>query len=416
MRLVLVFAIALGVRVVVASAFQGLGSAPKLSAQPDQIDYEQLAFSLSAGKGYVTFDGVPTARRPPGTSLTLLPVYAAIGRSFAAGRLWFCLLSALTCLCVAWLASQCFGPLTGLVSAFWLALYPGHFYYSMHFVSEVPYAFWLTVACGLTVRMLMGESGINRFNLLAGVCWGLAVLTRPQIALVVPLAALLVLFSRRVTRQELSQLAIAGIVMCAVLVPWLARNAIVMKEATLSTVAAVTFWGANNDTVLSDPELRGSWLRPSDLVDDRHPLTGTEVQREAQAWRYGLDFIARNPGRLPGLVVMRLWRLISPFEGTENRVVWWVFGVTWLFTAPWAVAGLFLALKDGRTIVAVLLVPLMATLVTTIVFYGSIRFRDSVIPLLVVLAGHAMVDVASMLRDGTLTGADESRGLMSAKN
>ena len=113
---------------------------------------------------------------------------------------------------------------------------------------------------------------------------------------------------------------------------------------------------------------------------------------------------------------MRLWRLISPFEETENRVVWWVFGVTWLFTAPWVVAGMVLALKDGRTIVAVLLVPLMATLVTTIVFYGSIRFRDSVIPLLVVLAGRAMVELASTLRDGTLTRADDPRGLMSAKN
>ena len=245
--LVLVFALALGIRVGVASVFQGLESAPKLSAQPDQIDYEQLAFSLSAGMGYATADGVPTARRPPGTSLTLLPVYAAIGRSFAGGRLWFCLLSAVTCLGVAWLASQCFGPVTGLVSAFWLALYPGHFYYSMHFVSEVPYAFWLTIACGLTVRMLRGESCINRFNLLSGVCWGLAVLTRPQIVLVVPLAALLALFSPRVTRQEQSQLAIAGIVMCAVLVPWLARNAIVMRRRRCRPWAQSPSQGANNE-------------------------------------------------------------------------------------------------------------------------------------------------------------------------
>src|SRR6185436_15216524 len=74
--LILAFALALGIRIVVASAFQGLGSAPKFSAQPDQIDYEQLAFSLSTGAGYASPDGLPTARRPPGTSLTLLPAYA----------------------------------------------------------------------------------------------------------------------------------------------------------------------------------------------------------------------------------------------------------------------------------------------------------------------------------------------------
>ena len=119
--LILAFALALGIRIVVASLFQGLGSEPKFSAQPDQIDYEQLAFSLSTGAGYASPDRRPTARRPPGTSLTLLPAYAAAGHSFVWGRLWFCFLSALTCLSTAWLATQCFGLLVGLAAAFWLA-------------------------------------------------------------------------------------------------------------------------------------------------------------------------------------------------------------------------------------------------------------------------------------------------------
>jgi hypothetical protein len=95
---------------------------------------------------------------------------------------------------------------------------------------------------------------------------------------------------------------------------------------------------------------------------------------------------------------MKMWRLISPFEETENRVVWWTFAVAWLFTAPWVVAGTILALNDDRLLGAVLLVPLLATLATTMVFYGSIRFRDSVIPLLVVLAARALVAVASTPR------------------
>ena len=91
---------------------------------------------------------------------------------------------------------------------------------------------------------------------------------------------------------------------------------------------------------------------------------------------------------------MKMWRLMSPFEETENHVVWWTFAIAWLFTAPWVVAGTVLALNDDRLFAAVLLVPLLATLATTIVFYGSIRFRDSVIPLLVVLAARALVQVA----------------------
>jgi len=416
--LILAFALALGLRVVVASVFLGLGSAPRFSAQPDQIDYEQLAFSMSTGAGYATPDGLPTARRPPGTSLTLLPAYAAAGRSFTVGRLWFCLLSALTCLAAAWLAAQCFGPAAGLVSAFWLALYPGHFYYPMHFVSEVPYGFWLTLACGSMVSALRDARHVNRFTLLAGACLGLAVLTRPQIALVVPIAGLLALLSRRTTRQELIHLATAAVVMGAVLLPWVVRNTIVMGKPTLSTVGGVTFWGANNETVLNDPQLRGLWLRSSDLIDDRHPLSGTEIEKEEQAWQYGVDFVARNAGRMPGLVAMKVWRLVSPFEATENRVVWWTFAVAWLFTVPWAVAGIVLALKDDRDRIAggVLLVPLAATLMTTLVFYGSIRFRDSIIPLLVVLAARALVRVAPRLRAHGITRLDDPIGPLAAKD
>jgi hypothetical protein len=304
------------------------------------------------------------------------------------------------------------------VSAFWLALYPGHFYYPMHFVSEVPYGFWLTLACGSMVSALRDTRHVNRFTLLAGVCLGLAVLTRPQIALVVPIAGLLALLSRRTKRQELIHLATTAIIMGAVLLPWLVRNTVVMGKPTLSTVGGVTFWGANNETVLNDPPLRGLWLRSSDLIDDRHPLTGTEIEKEEQAWQYGVDFVARNPGRIPGLVAMKVWRLVSPFEATENRVVWWTFAVAWLFTVPWAVAGIVLVLKDDRDRIAggVLLVPLAATLLTTLVFYGSIRFRDSVIPLLVVLAARALVHVAPTLRGHGHPRLDHPIGPMAAKD
>ena len=406
--LVLAFTLALGTRLAVAALFQGLGSAPKFSAQPDQIDYEQLAFSLSTGAGYATPNRLPTARRPPGTSLTLLPAYAAAGHSFAWGRFWFCFLSALTCLCTAWLAKQCFGPAVGLVSAFWLALYPGHFYYPMHFVSEVPYGLWLTLACAFTVRAYRADGGADRFTFLAGASWGLAVLTRPQIILAMPIAGLLALYSRRASRPLLSRLAIVTIAMCGVLVPWVARNAIVMGKATLSTVGGATFWGANNETVLNNPKLRGLWMRSSDLVDARHPLTGTEVQKEAQAWQYGLDFIAEHPRSVPALLVMKAWRLISPFEETENRVVWWAFALAWLVTAPWVAAGIVLAWNDDDVVRLVLFAPLLATLATTIVFYGSVRFRDSVIPLLIVLAARGAVALAS-----TRVGAHLTAGLQS---
>jgi 4-amino-4-deoxy-L-arabinose transferase-like glycosyltransferase len=376
---------------------QGIDAPPKFSAQPDQIDYERLAWSMSTGAGYSTAPGHPTAGRPPGTSLTLLPVYFVFGHSFAAGRLWFCLLSALTCVCAAWLASQCFGAQAGVIAAFWLAVYPGHLYYPLHFVSEVPYALWLTLACAVTMRALTGSTGTTRLALLAGAIWGLAVLTRPQVVLIVPIAVVLAVASR-IDRTRLLSLASMVFACGLVLAPWVVRNALVIGAPTLSTVGGATFWGANNERVLNDPDLRGLWIQPTDLPSGEYPLEGSELEKEHAAWTYGRQFLVRHWPGVPGLVAMKLGRLISPFEPTDNTAAYWAFALAWLLTAPWTIAGLFLVLRDRGLAAAVLLTPLLATLATAVVFYGSIRFRDSVIPLLVVLAARAMPEFAAPLR------------------
>src|ERR671924_1661172 len=67
--LTLIFVLAFALRIGVTITFQGLSSPPKYEAQPDQVEYEQLAFNLSTGRGYSTPTGRLTAHRPPGTSL-----------------------------------------------------------------------------------------------------------------------------------------------------------------------------------------------------------------------------------------------------------------------------------------------------------------------------------------------------------
>jgi 4-amino-4-deoxy-L-arabinose transferase-like glycosyltransferase len=389
-----IFVIALALRLTMTAAFEGFTSPPNATAQPDQLDYEFFAYQMSRGAGYVTAEGEPTARRPPGTSLALLPVYAALGRSFALGRFWFCLLSALTCVAAGWLARECYGPAVGVVASVWLALYPGHFYYPIHFVSEVPYGLWLTVACVLTIRGFRGRSSIYGSNILAGACWGLAILTRPQLMLAAPIAVLMLQARRRfVTRHVVAALIVQLTIVALLLVPWVLRNAIALGKPTVSTVGGYTFWGGNNAVVDSDPHIRGSWFRTSDLVDRDHPLIGTEIEREAAAWKYGLRFVTEHLARMPGLTAMKVWRLVSPFEDTTNSVLRWTFAAAWLFALPFVAIGIILALRNSSTCSAILLTPLLATLATSMVFYGSVRFRDSIIPLLLVLASRSLIAV-----------------------
>jgi 4-amino-4-deoxy-L-arabinose transferase-like glycosyltransferase len=395
-----IFLAAFGLRVGITAHFQGLHAAPSASANPDQLEYEALAYHWSEGQGYCLSPGEPTGCRAPGTSLVLLPIYALFGHSFVAARLWLCFLSAATCLAAAWLGRKCFGPAVGLLSAAWLAFYPGHFYYSMHFLSEAPTALFLTLACGLTWNALKQRR--LRDDLLAGLCWAIVVLTRPQFVLVIPVGlALGLLAASGQRRRALAHLGLqAGVLMVAI-APWVVRNAVVVGKPALCTiVGGYTFWGAHNEVVLADPGLRGSWVACSRLCDDAHPLVGSEAQREAAAWSYGRAFVRDHLREMPGLTVMKLWRFVSPWADTPNKGVYWAFALGWLGTAPFLLLGLGLAARSRTHWPALLLlsVPLVVTLLTVLGFYGSERFRDAVSPFLVIFAAFAVVELLRLRR------------------
>ena len=169
------FVSALVIRLAVTVAFTGLGAPPNLSANPDQDEYERITYNVSRGAGYSMNGETPTAVRPPGFTLTLLPVYKIFGRSFAAARLCLILLSAFTCLFAAWSAYQWSGRLPAVITAWWLAVYPGHFYYAMHFLSETVYAFWLSAAVACTLVAMRRQK--IAIGAIAGVLWAMAILT-----------------------------------------------------------------------------------------------------------------------------------------------------------------------------------------------------------------------------------------------
>jgi 4-amino-4-deoxy-L-arabinose transferase-like glycosyltransferase len=374
----------------VSFQFQGLNAPPKSEANPDQVEYELFAYQLSTGCGYTWPSGEVTACRPPGTSLTLLPVYFLFGRSFIIARIWFCFLAALTCLETGWLAWQIGGPAAALAAAAFLALYPGHFYYSMHFLSEVPFGLWLALACGFALASIRSP-GMGH-SLIAGGFWGLAVLTRPQTILVAPIALICLIASGSASRTRYMKLFAAQLFSAAlVIAPWVARNAIMVGKPALCTiVGGYTFWGAHNDIVAKNANLRGSWIPASQLVDKAHPLIGDEIEREASAWRYGKEFIMTNPEELPLLFGMKIVRVFSPLTESSNRVVRLCFAVGWLLTAPLLAIGILIAAKRNPAATVILAIPCLATLATALIFYGSDRFRDGVSPVWMVFVGVAL--------------------------
>jgi hypothetical protein len=400
-----VFLLAFAIRVGVTAEFQGLQSRPKRDANPDQMEYEGFAYSLSVGQGYCLVPGEPSACRPPGTSFTLLPVYLAFAWSghaehdlptrYLVARLYWCGLSALTCVAVGWLAARCFGDRLAIPAALWLAFYPGHFYYSMHFLSETPAGLFLTLATGFSVASLRNGRPID--DVLAAMFWGMAALTRPNLILAAPLAPLARLFFFRTgVGRDFGRLVLQGAVVLLVTGPWLARNAVVIGKPTFCTVVGgFTFWGAHNEKVYTDPALRGCWVRCSDLVDPEHPMPVDELGKDAVSWRYGMDFIRAHAAEMPSLIGWKLYRLVGPPAEVTNGAVYWAFLAGWFGTAPFAVLGFVVSWRRSAAAAVALLVPVLITIATVVVFYGSERFRDAVAPIVVV---YATLGAATLVR------------------
>jgi 4-amino-4-deoxy-L-arabinose transferase-like glycosyltransferase len=384
------------IRLGAAAVFQGLDSPPDPGANPDQVYFENAAQQLAAGNGYALREGEPTYLRPPGTSAALAMVYALAGRSRLAGRVWFCLLSAATCAVLGWTARRFFGARTGLAAAAMLALTPAHWYYAQHFVSEVPYALLVTAAAALAWEVVTQETGRRRIvhGAAAGLLFAAAAMVRPQAGLVVPVAWIVWLLAPGAARRRvLPGVVVATLMFAGATGAWVARNARVLDRPTFAALGGPTFWGAHNERVLGDPALCGSWTSVRALP----PLSsaGLEFPRDEArlaeiSWRQGLGFVRSHWRDMPRLEACKLRRLMAVVLDTPNRPARWAFAAAWLLTAPLAVIGLAAAWKEERAAALAGLLPLLALLAAALIFYGSIRFRHSSEPLLVLFAARGL--------------------------
>jgi 4-amino-4-deoxy-L-arabinose transferase-like glycosyltransferase len=385
--------LAWGLRLGVTERFVGLAAPPDPADGLDQLDYELFAYHLSIGEGYTLADGTPSARRAPGTSLILVPVYWLCGRNFLAARLWIISLSALTCWAAAWVVRRWVGERAALLTAAGVAVNPGLFYYAAHLWSEVPFGLFITLATGFSVCSWTEGRWFDR--MLAGMCWGLSLLIRPQVLFMAPfLVAALVWCRGEVRRRLFSEIAWQTAIVATLVAPWVCRNTWVLGKPTLTTlVGGHTFWGAHNARTFHDPKVRGLWITMSDIPQAPLPLPKDELEQERLAWRLGFDSLRQNWRYLPQLEAWKLYRLITPFEETANRLVYWVFAWAWMLTIPWLPLGLGELSRRAPVLWRVIALQLAATVLCTLVFYGAARFRHAVEPLLMMVAAAGVAAV-----------------------
>lgn len=409
----LICILALAVRIGIG-VFLGFNSPPdKGACGADTVEMEQMAWSSSQGHGFQIREGSgPSAFRAPGYPMMLSAAYSVLGHKYWINRLMLSVVGMLACLCVYLLVVRMgLGRATASIAALLCAVLPGQFYFAGHFMSEVPSIFFnvlstliMVIAMSQVWNRDFTSSGLRHetraavMMLVAGIVCGFSTLVRPA-SQVVPLAlAFLLLVTRHTAwRRRILWPALMVVGLLIAVSPWAIRNYRVFDRFCLvSTNGGSTFWGSNNETVATPSS--GKWgTRISTNFDPEKKkqvwALPNEVDRDKLEWQFGREFLRDNPGKVPMLIIGKFYRLLTPFPQSSNRIYVLAIAAGHIFLLPLAIAGMIIALRksSGRWRFIPANAQILTLLVTTVIFYGSERFRMAYEPFLAVYAAVAIV-------------------------
>ncbi|GAC1524789.1 MAG: hypothetical protein NVS2B6_11680 [Thermoleophilaceae bacterium] len=278
----------------------------------DSFDYARHARAIANTLSYPGSldgpDGGPTAFRPPGYPVFLAVIYAIAGQShfLLLARLVQALLgvvvSALTGL-VCW---QLWGRRVALIALVIASLFPSQIVVGSALLSETLFLVFELAACAAVLRQRHSTHKL-RWAAAAGVCCGLAALTRTVGALLIVPIAIGLLGNHAKGWRHATVPALTLLLATALTVaPWTARNAIVMHSfIPVSTEGGATLAGAYNETVA---RRHVPWARPSSLPDFA-PLY----------WRPQFRSVALRSPMAPG-AAPRAWRTDLTESALDNRL------------------------------------------------------------------------------------------------
>jgi 4-amino-4-deoxy-L-arabinose transferase-like glycosyltransferase len=367
----------------------------------DSLYYSAQAQQLAHGVWFrEVFVDQPGAEHGPLTS-TLMSLVSWGSAPFDRQRMVTVACGIATVAIIGLVGRRVGGDRVGLIAAAVAAVYPNLWISDGLVMSESVTC--LLVALALWAILVWADRPTMRAAVLVGVAVGLGTLARSEVILFVPAAAVVMWIVGRRSGQArpwAQVLAAAGIAI-ALLLPWMVFNLVRFeKPIFLTTNEGGALLGANCVDSYYGPS-QGGWSLLC-LVDDPNndPSEDTSM-RAARQRREALTYAREHLSSVPRVELQRLGRSLDLFalgdmvrgDVGEERERWaaWAGVVSFWLLAPLAAVG---AVRTRRRDRAVLLIPVLIVLVTTVVIYGGHRIRSSAEPSIVILAsvaiGHLM--------------------------
>lgn len=412
------FAVALLMRV--GYAYWAVG--PSATPYSDAADYDDISWNLANDHGFARTTGgtsSPTAFRPPVVPWITSLLYRAVGHRYFAAVLLQCVIGALIPLMVGSLAGTLFGRPAALPAAWLAAFDPLLVFFSGYLLTEIPFAATLMLALLATFHWVRTPR-LGR-ALGAGLLWGLAILSRPTALLMPALVAVWSWVPMGLTvqpRERVRQLIALGLGVVLVVAPWTLRNAIVFKHLIpVTTGGGRAFLDSNNPLVWEDPAMRGGAIGTYQIEPYASRFRGlSEPQADALASKLGWEYVRERVGQWPSIAMAKLgrfWRLRSEVAGTGSwrqeggwlsRLTSWVDPLAaWsLVCFPLALWGAVHTLRGPRRwFQSLILLSILYFTLLSIVYWGSLRMRVPIQPLVMLLAGFGFSELRRQIQART---------------
>lgn len=376
----------------------GLSQLAKPLDTLDQDRYLPFAKSLWAGQGF-SFNGRPTAYRPPLYPLVLAPLVGTLGEG-TAFRLGLIVLQSGMGAATAWLASQIAMKMAtssnraescGILAGILTAADPVLLSQASLPMTETLAAFLLT----LSLYFISREDTVP-----AGLSFGLASLSRPSILACFAIVIVALIYCHRNNlRRSFKYALLLSACTFLVILPWGIRNYFAIGWPVFTTThGGYTFALANNDVYYEEvlngpPGAIWSGARQQSWFDSIGPsvkgLSEHEMDETLKARTWA--FVRQNPQDFVRATIDRQRRFwaVSPSSQVYGRFVRYSSTV---WTLPFwllVVCGLFRPVC--RTWPGLSVVGAIAGLASVhLIYWTDIRMRAPIVPALAIVASQSL--------------------------
>lgn len=391
-HLLLIFAVALALRAGWGGWRLVHTENPSALEFPDEQQYWLMAQSLRVGEGLRDELGFRATRMP--LYPAVLSLFAGTSGGIVAAKVMHWFLGAGAAVLSAGLGAALFGRRTGIAAGLWVALDPFLVFFSSLLLTETPFLCALLAFWWMCAAWMLREDARTSFVqwVTIGLFSALCVYTRESSLGLVALLLLLLIIFHRFDRRIIAGAAIGGVITVMALLPWAARNRVVLGEWSWLTLrGGVSLYdgvgpradgSSNLGDIQSMPEVRGL----GEVEWDRYFISQSITAMRSD-WK--------RMFRLAGTKIARTWNPFPNVETYRSHDIR-ILSAGWTIpTFAFAIGGLWrlskLAGRKGVFVALLLLLPAMYISGLHSLFVGSVRYRLPAMPMIEVLAASSLV-------------------------